>query len=225
MKKSLLTRVLALLVAWLLTQPTLAAGYEEGKQYKLVPEPQPTNSADKVEVLEFFWYGCPHCYTFEPLLNNWSKSIPANVELIRVPAVFRPDWKITARTYYALQEMGATELYHQKIFDQIHKQRKPLNTLDAMTDFLVAQGVDKAKFTEHYNSFAVDGLMRKAIMKQTAFDITGVPSVIVNGKYQIDAKSAGSYENLLKVLDYLIQKEAAAMKAKAALTPALVPAV
>jgi len=183
-----------------------AAGYTEGVDYKKLTQ-VPTDAGDKIEVLEFFWYGCPHCYSFEPYLNAWKKTKPANVEFVRVPAIFRPDWEVQARTYYALTNMGVIEDLHGKIFTAINKDKKRLNKKELLTDFVVKNGVDRKKFEEEYNSFAVDSMVRKAKKKQTAYKIQGVPSVAVNGKYLTSGSMSGSYDNLVKIVDYLIKKE------------------
>jgi thiol:disulfide interchange protein DsbA len=183
-----------------------AADYDEGVHYKVLPQ-QPTDSGDKIEVLEFFWYGCPHCYAFEPYIAEWNKTKPANVEFVRVPAVFRPDWEVQARAYYALSNMGVIEDIHEKIFAAIHKDKKPLNKLDLIADFVEKNGVDRNKFIEEYNSFAVDGMVRKAKKKQTEYKIEGVPSVAVAGKYLTSGSMSGSYENLIKIINYLVEKE------------------
>jgi thiol:disulfide interchange protein DsbA len=183
-----------------------AADYTEGVEYKALP-PQPTDTGDKIEVLEFFWYGCPHCYTFEPYIKAWKKTKPDNVEFVRVPAIFRPDWEIQARTYYALTNMGVIEDLHEKIFAAIHNDKKKLYKKATLTDFVVKNGVDRKKFEEEYNSFSVDTMVRKAKKKQTAYKIQGVPSIVVNGKYLSSGSMSGSYDNLVKILDYLVAKE------------------
>ncbi|VAW54737.1 Periplasmic thiol:disulfide interchange protein DsbA [hydrothermal vent metagenome] len=183
-----------------------AVEYEEGVNYKTFPQ-LPTETGDKIEVLEFFWYGCPHCNSFEPYINTWKKSKPANVEFARVPAIFRPDWEIQARAYYALSNMGVIEDIHGKIFKAIHKDKKKLNKKEVLTDFIVSNGIDRKKFEEEYKSFAVDTLVRKAKKMQTAYKIQGVPSVAVNGKYVTSGSMTGSYENLINVINYLIEKE------------------
>jgi len=183
-----------------------AAGYTEGVEYKALP-PQPTETGDKIEVLEFFWYGCPHCYTFEPYIKAWKKTKPENVEFVRVPAIFRPDWEVQARTYYALSNMGVIEDLHEKIFAAIHKDKQRLSKKQSLTDFVVKNGVDRKKFEEQYNSFSVDTMVRKAKKKQTAYKLQGVPSVAVNGKYLTSGSMSGSYANQIKILDFLIAKE------------------
>ena len=184
----------------------MAADFKEGTHYKALT-PQATDSGDKIEVLEFFWYGCPHCYSFEPYVRSWKKSKPANVEFKRVPAMFRPEWEIQARAYYALSNMNVIEDIHGKIFDAVHKDKKRLNTLEEIADFVAKNGVDKQRFKNEYNSFVVDGMVRKAKKKQKAYKVQGVPTVIVNGKYTTGGSMAGSYDNLIKVMDHLIQKE------------------
>ncbi len=188
-----------------------AAEYKEGTHYQRIAK-QATDSGDKIEVIEFFWYGCPHCNIFDPVLKTWVENKPDNVEFKRVPAVFRPEWKVHARAYYALQAMGAGEKYHSKIFDEIHKNKKRIDTLDSLTDFLVKQGVNKEEFTDMYNSMSVDGMVRKAIKQLAGYKIQGVPAMAVNGKYVVSGRSAGSYENMILIVDHLIKKEVAGEK-------------
>ena len=183
-----------------------AADYKEGVHYKKLSEQQP-ESGERVEVLQFFWYGCPHCYTFEPYVNAWKKSKPDNVDFARVPAIFRPDWEVQARAYYALSNMGIIEDMHGKIFEALHKKKKRLDTKEKMTDFLVKNGVDKAAFEKEYNSFTTDGMVRKAKKKMKAYRIQGVPSMVINGKYLTSGSMAGSYDNMVKITNYLIEKE------------------
>lgn len=183
-----------------------AADYEEGIDYKQLAQ-QPTDSGDKIEVLEFFWYGCPHCFSFEPYITAWKKTKPENVEFMRVPAIFRPDWEVQARAYYALNNMGVIEQVHGKIFAAIHNDKKPLNKLDLIADFVEKNGIDRKKFVEEYNSFAVDGMVRKAKKKQTEYKIEGVPSVAVAGKYLTSGTLSGSYDNLIKIMNHLIEME------------------
>jgi len=182
--------------------------YEEGIDYNTVDQ-QPVDSGKNIEVLEFFWYGCPHCYHFEPLIKAWKKTKPANVTFTRVPAVFRPSWKVQARAYYALELMGEAEHMHSKIFDAIHKDRKKLNTLDTLADFVAENGIDKEKFIAEYKSFSVDGMVRKAVKKMTAYKIDGVPTLAINGKYTVNGSLAGTHEKMIKITDYLIEKESA----------------
>lgn len=183
-----------------------AADYKEGVHYKKLATPSPT-MGETVTVEEFFWYGCPHCYTFEPYINAWKKSKPANVEFTRVPAIFRPEWEVQARSYYALSNMGVIEDIHGKLITAINRDKKRLFKKDAIVDFVEKNGVDKNKFLEEYNSFFVDGMVRKAKKAQKNYQIEGVPSIIVNGKYLTGGSMAGSYDNLVKIINHLIAKE------------------
>lgn len=203
--------VVSILFLFITSGAVSAEGYTEGVEYKRVAE-QPTDTGDKIEILEFFWYGCPHCYKFDPILSEWLKTKPDDVEFVRVPAVFRPEWKVHARTYYALQAMGLGEKYHDDVFHAMHRDKKNIYTFEAMVDFLVSKGVNKDEFESAYNSFSIDGQVRKAIKRVKDYAIEGVPAIAVNGRYLISGKSAGSYENMLRIVDYLIKQESAAKK-------------
>lgn len=183
-----------------------AADYSEGTHYKKLP-PEQISSGEKVEVQEFFWYGCPHCYSFEPYLKTWEKTKPANVELVRVPAIFRPEWEVQARAYYALSNMGKIDELHEKFFRAINKDKQRLDKKELIADFVEKNGVDRKAFLAEYDSFSVDGMARKAKKKIKAYQIQGVPSIVVNGKYLTSGSMAGSYDNMLKITNYLIAKE------------------
>lgn len=199
-------KLLVLILLLMSSTQSYSMDYKEGVHYKLLPQ-QSTDSGDKIEILEFYWYGCPHCYSFEPFVKQWKKTKPDNVDFKRVPAIFRPDWEIQARTYYALSNMGVIEDIHGKIFDAVHKDKKRLNSKVALTEFVVKNGVDKDAFLKEYNSFATDGMVRKAKKKQKAYQLQGVPSIAVNGKYLTSGSMAGSYDNMIKIMDYLISLE------------------
>ena len=204
LKKTLLVFSILLIFSGMVNAET----YEEGKHYKRVDQARVIDS-DKVEVLEFFWYGCPHCYSFEPKLDEWKKNKPGNVEFMRVPATFQPLWVLHARAYYALQMLGAGEDIHLKFFSEIHNKKNYMKTLDALTAFVQKQGVDKSEFVDAMNSFTVETQVRKATKLVTDYDLNGVPAVAVNGKYLISASMAGSYDNMIKIMNYLIKKETA----------------
>jgi thiol:disulfide interchange protein DsbA len=185
-----------------------AETYEEGKHYQRVDQPK-TIDSDKIEVLEFFWYGCPHCYSFEPKLSEWKNKKPENVEFVRVPATFQPLWVLHARAYYALQMLGVGEDIHLKFFSEIHNKKNYMKTLDALTVFVQEHGVERSEFIDAMNSFTVENQVRKATKMVTDYKLNGVPAVAVNGKYLISASMAGSYDNMIKIMNYLIKKETA----------------
>ena len=185
-----------------------AASYEEGKHYKRVDQPK-TFDGEKVEVIEFFWYGCPHCYSFEPHIKKWHESKPGNVEFVRIPATFQPLWVLHARAYYALQMLDALEKIHPKFFSEIHNKKNYMKTVDALATFVQEHGVDRSEFIDAMNSFAVETKLRKAQKLVDDYKLSGVPAVTVNGKYLISASMAGSYENMIKIMNYLVEKETA----------------
>ena len=195
-----------------------AETFEEGKHYKRIDQSK-TLDNDKVEVLEFFMYGCPHCYSFEPYLNKWQKGKPEDVEFIRVPATFSALATLHARAYYALQMLDAGETIHPKFFSEIHNNKNIMRSVDALAEFVQKYGVDRSEFVDAMNSFAVEGNIRKATKLINEYEISGVPAVTVNGKYLISASMAGSYDNMVRIIDYLIQKETA----KAEADPLVVP--
>ena len=192
----------------LFTGTVHAETFEEGKHYKRIDQSK-TLDNDKVEVLEFFMYGCPHCYSFEPYLNKWQKGKPEDVEFIRVPATFSALATLHARAYYALQMLDAGEIIHPKFFSEIHNNKNIMRSVDALADFVQQYGVDRSEFVDAMNSFAVEGNIRKATKLINEYEINGVPAVTVNGKYLISASMAGSYDNMVRIIDYLIQKETA----------------
>jgi thiol:disulfide interchange protein DsbA len=192
---------------------TPAAAEEElSGGYETLDAPQPTLNPDKIEVIEFFWYGCPHCYDFEPILESWVKKLPANVEFIRIPAAFSDLWAKHAKAFYVAQALGVLDKVHADFFDTLQNKRQKLETEEQLAAFFAAHGVKEADFREAYNSFLVDTKVRQAAVTPAHYGVTGVPVLIVNGKYKVDGKSAGSHEKMIEVTDRLIKKEASAKK-------------
>jgi thiol:disulfide interchange protein DsbA len=181
----------------------------EGTGYETISPAQPTHDPQKVEVLEFFWYGCPHCYSFEPLLEAWVKKLPDNVEFIRQPAVFSDLWGKHAKAYFVAEALGVVDKVHADLFDALQNKRRKLETEDQLARFFVEHGVKEADFHEAFNSFLVDAKMRQAAGMPARYGVTGVPTVIVNGKYKINATLAGSHEKMIEVMNQLIKQESA----------------
>lgn len=183
-----------------------------GHDYTLLNPSQPTDSGKKIEVLEFFWYGCIHCYNLEPSLKAWLKRKPADVEFRYVPAVFDPSWEPLTRTFYALDAMGFGAKYHDDIFNAIHrdKQRALVTDPRAMADWLGGKGVDKQKFLDTYNSFAINGRAKRSADMTRSYDIPGTPALVVNGRYLTGpsmtsgASHSVNYARFFQVLDQLI---------------------
>ncbi len=209
MKSIWLRNILGLLLmAALPMQVIVAKEYSEGVQYSKLTNAVSTNSGDKVEVLEFFWYGCPHCFRFEPTISKWIKNKPANVNFMRVPAPINPSWVPHTKAYYALEMMGKGEQYHGALFKAIHIDRKKIRDLASITKFLVSQGVNEKAFKDAVNSFAVEMRVRKAMQLTKNYKLSGVPMLAVNGKYTISAQQAGGYDGMINIANYLISKEA-----------------
>lgn len=193
----------------------ISAGYTEeldeyADKYELITTPQPVNDEHKIEVVELFWYNCPHCYHFERYLEPWIKKQPADVEVIFMPAIFNDSWAILAKAYYAAEILGVLDKIHLKFFEAIHAKNRQVKTESDIKAFFVEQGVNAEEFTKIYNSFGVDTKTRRAQVLTRKYGITGVPALIVNGKYRISGSNVTNSEEMLGVVNYLVQKERAA---------------
>jgi thiol:disulfide interchange protein DsbA len=178
-----------------------------GVEYRELSTPQPTDSAGKIEVTEFFWYGCPHCYNFEPALEPWVKKLPKDVNFRRVPAMFNDEYAQAARAYYALEAIGEAERLHKALFDAVHTgSRLRVANEAALTEWLGKQGVDTKKFAAAYRSFSVEGKLKRAAQLTQVYKIEGVPSMAVNGKYVVNTDNITSFDQLLAVTDYLVDQ-------------------
>lgn len=179
----------------------------EGQQYRRLSQPQPVSAPPgKVEVVEFFWYGCPHCYEFEPMLEAWVARLPADVVFRRAPVAFREvPFVAHQRIYYALEALGQVAQLHKRVFTAIHVERKRLDKADDIADFMQAQGVDRKKFLKVYDSFSVQTKTRQAKTLSEGYRIDGVPALGINGQYYTSGSLAGSLPRALEVTDFLIQ--------------------
>ncbi|MGW8422594.1 MULTISPECIES: thiol:disulfide interchange protein DsbA/DsbL [Comamonas] len=181
------------------------AAPKEGKDYIKLGKPASVSApAGKVEVVEFFWYSCPHCNAFEPQFEAWAKSQPADVAVRRVPVAFNASFVPQQKLYYALEGMNLLPQLHAKVFRTIHVDRNLLKTDDAIFDWVGKQGVDLAKFKEVYNSFTVANQARKAAQLQNEYDVEGVPAMGVAGRYYTDGTKAGNMDNVLRVVNALV---------------------
>ena len=180
------------------------AKFKEGKDYVKLRTPVNSEApAGKVEVIEFFWYSCPHCNAFEPEFEAWAKKAPKNLQIHRVPVAFNNTFIPQQKIYYTLETMGLIPDMHEKVFRAIHVEHQRLNTDDDIFAFMAKQGVDMAKFKEIYGSFSVANQVRKATQLQDAYGVEGVPAMGVAGKYYTDGTRAGSMTNVLQVVEYL----------------------
>lgn len=182
---------------------------QAGKEYVAVDPPQPTDSGNKVEVIEFFSYACPHCAHLEPSLEAWEHRMPAGAVLHRVPVTFgRNEWGTLGKLYYTLETMGQADALSGKVFHALHEENVVLTTAEACADWAAKQGLDRAKFLDIFNSFGVQTKLQRANMKAAAYAIDGVPTVIVDGRYRTGPGMAGGGDETFAVVDQLIQASA-----------------
>lgn len=186
---------------------SFAATYNAGEHYEIISPAQPTSSKDKIEVVEMFWYGCPHCFRLEPFVERWLKKKPANVKFVRMPGVFRPSWEIHARAYYTAEILGVVDKVHRPMFDAIHEMKQRMNTESSILALFVKHGVSEKDFKRVFRSFAVETKLRRAKDMGTRYQARGVPALIVNGKYRTSGHAAGSNSKVFKVVNQLIKME------------------
>ena len=191
-------RVLTFLFAAALIGVAPLAG---AQRYIELKPPQPTEAGGKIDVIEFFWYGCIHCYNFEPALEGWLKTLPADAQFRRVPAVFNPRWEHDARIFYAFEALGLLDKLHRPFFDAIHRDRLRTDDPKALAQWLQKQGVDPQKFTDVMKSFSVHSKTQRAKLMTAGYRIDGTPAMAVDGRYTV---SAG--EDMLKTVSQLIDQ-------------------
>jgi len=185
-----------------------------GEDYELVNPPQPTAEIGKVEVMEFFWYGCPHCLHFEPFLNEWLKRKPANVVFIRQPAIFNARWGAHAKAFFTAEALGVAEKMHADFFDSIQNQKMALESEEDLAKFFAGHGVKEEDFRKAYRSFAVDAKMRQAEGMAARYGVDGTPALVVNGKYRVTGSLAKTLDNMIAITDALIRLESSAKPGK-----------
>lgn len=209
-----MNRFKLLLAALCLSLATAAGAAElkEGQHYTAFNPAQPTESKDKIEITEFFWYGCSHCYNLEPIVQKWIKRLPKDVVFRRVPAVFPGkngapgNWAPGVKLFYALEAMGLQEKLHGEIFDAMHIDRVDLQNEQVLREWLGKKGVDVQKFFDIYNSFAIQSKVVRAMQQTVAYKLNGVPALIIDGRYMPASGAAGSYEDITAMADQLIDK-------------------
>ena len=200
-------KIISLVMLLLLSNAACAESkYSAGFEYRSI-DPQPTANEGRVEVIEFFWYGCPHCFNFEPSLKRWLANKPKNVDFIQVPAPLNKSWELHTKAFYALELMGKQKKLHEKIFEAMHMKKMRLYDEKSLTDFIVKQGVNREQFLKNMKSFTVSGKLNKARKMMKDYDVKGVPQLAVNGKYVTSGKMAGGHKQMIEVVNFLIAKE------------------
>ena len=196
---------LALLLGFI--APVYGETFEDGKDYFTLKTPAPVRDKTKVEVVELFWYGCPSCRAFDPLVSAWKAKQPEFVDFWHSPAVFSKVWKVHAKAFYAADALGVGEEMHQPLFDALYKDKKSLPNENALAKFFSGYGIEEEKFRKAYNSFSMNPMVEQAVKRSKNYGVKNVPVMVVNGKYWVEVRAAGSYSRLLEIVDYLVEKE------------------
>ena len=206
--KRFIPRVVAL--TFVFAAGVAAAQAVPGKDYRVINPPQPTDSGRKIEVLEFFWYGCPHCNNLQPPLSAWLKRKPADVEFKRVPAVFQDSWIPLTKAYLTIEAMGLVDKLHHDVFSAIHEQKIRLQDTKVLFDWVAKHGVDRQKFIDTYNSFAVQSRAQRSVDMTRNYDIPGTPALAIDGRYltapsmTLNPDNSIDYERFFRVVDELV---------------------
>lgn len=201
--------LMALVALPLMALSALAEEWVEGEHYDVIT-PALRGKSDKIEVTEFFWYGCTHCYSFEPQIAQWKKSLDDDVVVVGSPAMWNALMEVHAKAFYAAQVLGVLDKVHMPLFQAINVDRKRLDSEDELAALFVANGVAREDFQRAFNSFGVGSQVRQANSRARAARIAGTPEMMVAGKYRISTRKAGSQANMLKLATFLIEKERAA---------------
>ena len=181
----------------------MAANFVAGKDYSVVANPGKVDVPGKIEVREFFWYGCGHCFTLEPYMQAWLRKLPKDVNFVRTPAAMNPVWEMNARGYYVSEALGVRKKTHLPLFHAIHDKGQQIFDQQSQAKFFVKYGVPEAKFNSMFNSFAITSKISQAKQLARQYQLTGVPAVVVNGKYIVQGNDA----KVIQVVNYLIEKE------------------
>jgi len=181
--------------------------YKAGEHYDILPQQVRTANPEKIEVNEVFSYTCGHCFNFQSELHLWVKQLPEDVDFQSTPAIWQPKLEPYARAYYAAKVLGLLDQVHTPIFEAIHLQKKPIKKEADFAPIFAAKGVDKKKFSSAFNSFGTTSMIAQAKSRVRAYLVRGTPEIIVNGKYRVSTTKAGGFSGMLKVTDFLIQKE------------------
>jgi thiol:disulfide interchange protein DsbA len=184
--------------------------YVEGTHYDLVSPALRTRDPGKIEVLEFFWYGCGHCYNFEPLLSQWKKTLPDDVDFVPSPAMWNAPMGLHAQAFYAAQALDVLDTMHSALFAAMNVDKKRLGSEGEISQVFTANGVDEEAFSRAFKSFGVTSQVKQSEARARSARITGTPEMVVAGKYRISTRKAGTQAAMLKIADFLIEKERAA---------------
>jgi len=178
-----------------------------GKHYQLLEQPVRTRDSSKVEVVEVFWYGCSHCYSFEPLVQQWKRNQSDDVDFWQSPAIWNNSMETHARMFFTAKSLNVFDQVHEPIFAMMNVERKRLTDTDDIEDIFSDFGVDREKFRKTFTSFSVNSQVKQANARARSYKISGTPELVVNGKYRVSGREAGGQTEMLQVVDFLINKE------------------
>lgn len=205
-----LMRGLMLLVLALFSGTSLAEDFIEGTDYVKLEQPGPTDDASTIEVREFFWFGCPHCFALEANLEKWIANPPAGAKFVRTPPALNDSWTPHSHAYYVAEAMGKSQEITVALFDAIHVKHESLRSEDDLARWFTRFGITEEEFHKMYNSFTVRTQVRKGKTLAGAYRLTGVPCIVVNGKYKVELQKAKSPARMMEIVTFLVAKERAA---------------
>ncbi|MHC8598155.1 thiol:disulfide interchange protein DsbA/DsbL [Arenicellales bacterium IMCC55707] len=188
------------------TLPSAAQEFQEDVNFFPLLVEQPVRTGDRIEVLEIFWYGCPHCYALEPYLKKWLKNKPEFVEFVQLPAVLNQSWAFDARVFYTFVALGLMDELHEAYFDAIHKDRRRMKNVEQVAAWAQEQGINPQLILDTFNSFGVDSMLANATQMSGRYEADGVPTIIIDGKYRTTVSLAGGHNEIIDLINYLAQR-------------------
>lgn len=209
-----MNKLIAILTVFLgitvLNMANVHAEIIEGRDYEVLATPQPTQNSDLIEVIEFFWFGCPHCNTLHPHVKTWLQNKPSDVDFRYVPAIFRNNWVPGAKIFYSIETLGVMETLHDKIYDAIHSDKINLNDESVLFNWIEKQGVDKENFVNVYNSFTTQNQIARSNQMMRQYQLAGVPAFVIDGKYLTTGRKGGTPQNTMRIVSEIIDMVRAA---------------
>lgn len=205
----MLKRLLSLVfigISLMVNQAYSADGFQEGVHYQILAKPVVTSDPEKIEVLELFWYGCPHCDSLDPALKAWAHRLPNDVNFLRMPVVFGRSWEMHARMFWVAKNLGVLDTIHEPLFNAIHRGGQRLQRVDDVVAFFEQYGADPAAVRRELGGFATESALRLSDARVRAYGIQGVPAIVVDGRFVTSVSQAGGEDQLFKLLDDLVQK-------------------
>jgi len=188
------------------TLPSAAQEFQEDVNFFPLLVEQPVRTGGRIEVLEIFWYGCPHCYALEPYLKKWLKNKPEFVEFVQLPAVLNRSWAFDARVFYTFVALGLMDELHEAYFDAIHQDRRRMKNVEQVASWAQEQGIDPQLILDTFNSFGVDSMLANATQMSGRYEADGVPTIIIDGKYRTTVSLAGGHNEIIDLINYLAQR-------------------